>query len=261
MTLDQLARQARRQYMTQTNEVCPMHNKRLVVIKTPLHNDPYKVCPICHQENLEKENEILVSEKVKKLKRDKQLYFLNKFSLLDEELKNASFGNFQTLTKQQREDLENVKALARGYLKNGNYNLVLIGDTGVGKSHLARSILKAISDNTDQTVAFINVIDLFSKLKRDFDSTDYYIEKMAEVDLLVLDDVGSEKISDWATSILQSLFDKRKKTIITTNLEPEELLDVYGSRVHSRIFKGTGLGTTNEHVYRFHNTADQRMKL
>ena len=86
-----------------------------------------------------------------------------------------------------------------------------------------------------------------------------YIKRISEAEWLVLDDVGTEKVTEWSSGILYSILNKRTKTIITTNLAPEDIKGTYGKRIYSRIFKGTGYGSTNEHVYRFHSKQDKRM--
>ena len=107
----------------------------------------------------------------------------------------------------------------------------------------------------------INVVDLLAKIKEDFSLEAEYIRRISEAEWLVLDDLGTEKVTEWSNGILYSILNKRTKTIITTNLSPRDIMGTYGKRVYSRIFKKTGLGTTNEHVYQFKTQQDKRMML
>ena len=260
MSLEKTARQMRRQYMTTSDKYCEKHKRNYVTIQFP-NSKPFTVCEVCHREEQARQNEIKAQEQYEREQEQKRLYFLKDFSLMDDDLKNATFDNYQALTGEQKEDLKNVRNQIKGYIDGEEYNIVLIGDTGVGKSHLSYSALKGLSDYTKKMGLFINVVDLLAKIKEDFSLEAEYIRRIAEAEWLVLDDLGTEKASEWSNGILYSILNKRTKTIITTNLSPQEIKDIYGKRVYSRIFKKTGLGTTNEHVYQFKTQQDKRMML
>lgn len=260
MSLDQTARQMRQLYMTTSDKYCEKHNRNFVTIQLP-NSKPYTVCETCHREEQERQNSIKAQEQFEREQEQKRLYFLKDFSLMDDDLKSASFETYHAVTKEQKEDLKNVRSQLRGYLDGQDYNIVLIGDTGVGKSHLAYSALKALSDHTKKMGLFINVVDLLAKIKEDFSLEAEYIRRISEAEWLVLDDLGTEKVTEWSNGILYSILNKRTKTIITTNLSPQDIMGIYGKRVYSRVFKKTGLGTTNEHVYQFKTQQDKRMMI
>ena len=260
MSLEQTARQMRQLYMKNSDKYCDKHNRNYVTIKFP-NSQPYTVCELCHREEQERLNSIKVQAQYEFEQEQKRLYFLKDFSLLDDDLKSASFENYHALTKEQKEDLKNVRSQLKGYIDGLDYNIVLIGDTGVGKSHLAYSALKSLSDYTKKMGIFINVVDLLAKIKEDFTLEAEYIRRISEAEWLVLDDLGTEKVTELSNGILYSVLNKRTKTIITTNLSPQDIMGTYGKRVYSRIFKKTGLGTTNEHVYKFKTQQDKRMML
>lgn len=260
MNLEQTARQMRKLYMTPSDKYCDNHNRNYVTIKLPKGN-PYTTCEMCHREELEQKNAIKAQKQYEFEQEQKRLYFLRDFSLMDDDLKSASFETYHAVTKEQKEDLKNVRSQLRGYLDGQEYNIVLIGDTGVGKSHLAYSAIKALSEHTKKMGLFINIVDLLAKIKEDFRLEAEYIRRISEAEWLVLDDLGTEKVTEWSNGILYSVLNKRTKTIITTNLSPEDIMGTYGKRVYSRIFKKTGLGTTNEHVYQFKTNQDKRMML
>lgn len=260
MSLDQTARQMRQLYMTTANRYCDKHKRHYVTIQFP-NSKPYTVCEFCHREEQEQQNAIKAQEQYEREQEQKRLYFLKDFSLMDDDLKSASFDNYQASTREQKEDLKNVRSQLKGYLDGQDYNIVLVGDTGVGKSHLAYSALKVLSEHTKKMGIFINVVDLLVKIKEDFSLEAEYIRRISEAEWLVLDDLGTEKVTEWSSGILYSILNKRTKTIITTNLSPQDILGTYGKRVYSRVFKKTGLGTTNEHVYQFKTKQDKRMML
>lgn len=260
MSLENKARQMRKQYMTTSDKYCKKHQRNYVTIQFP-GREPYTVCEQCHREEQARQNEIKAQEQYEREQEQKRLYFLKDFSLMDDDLKNATFDNYQALTREQKEDLKNVRNQIKGYIDGEEYNIVLIGDTGVGKSHLSYSALKGLSDYTKKMGLFINVVDLLAKIKEDFSLEAEYIRRISEAEWLVLDDLGTEKASEWSNGILYSILNKRTKTIITTNLSPRDIMGTYGKRVYSRVFKKTGLGTTNEHVYQFKTQQDKRMML
>ncbi|MCE2281755.1 ATP-binding protein [Streptococcus thermophilus] len=260
MSLEQASIQMRKLYMKTSNQYCDKHQRQYVTIQLP-NSNPYTVCEICHLEELERLNSVKVQAQYEFEQEQKRLYFLKDFSLMDDDLRSASFENYHAVTKEQKEDLKNVRGQLKGYLDGLDYNIVLIGDTGVGKSHLAYSALKALSDHTKKMGLFINVVDLLAKIKEDFSLEAEYIRRISEAEWLVLDDLGTEKVTEWSNGILYSILNKRTKTIITTNLSPQDIMGTYGKRVYSRIFKKTGLGTTNEHVYQFKTNQDKRMML
>lgn len=248
--------------MKPLDKMCDKHNCRYVSMYIPdISSKPYETCPKCHLEEQGKQNEMKAQEQYEREQEQKRLYFLKDFSLLDDDLASATFQNFKALTREQKEDLEAVRSQLKGYLDGQDYNIVLIGDTGVGKSHLAYAALKALSDHTKKIGLFINVVDLLAKIKEDFSLESEYIKRISEAEWLVLDDVGTEKVTEWSSGILYSILNKRTKTIITTNLSPRDIMGTYGKRVYSRVFKKTGLGTTNEHVYQFKTQQDKRMML
>ena len=262
MSLDAQVGNMRRKYMKPLDKMCDKHNCRYVSMYIPdISSKPYETCPKCHLEEQAKQNEMKAQEQYEREQEQKRLYFLKDFSLLDDDLASATFQNFKALTREQKEDLKAVRSQLKGYLDGQDYNIVLIGDTGVGKSHLAYAALKALSDHTKKIGLFINVVDLLAKIKEDFSLEAEYIRRISEAEWLVLDDVGTEKVTEWSNGILYSILNKRTKTIITTNLSPRDIMGTYGKRVYSRIFKKTGLGTTNEHVYQFKTQQDKRMML
>lgn len=242
----------------QTKELCNKHDCYKVKIK----KTGSIICLKCGQEERQEFANKRGQEKYERNEEKKRLYYLNDFSLVDSELKQATFDNFKADNLNKKHDLERVKKEARNYLKGFDNNVVLIGDVGTGKSHLAFSAIKAISDYTKELATIINVVDLLAKVKQDFSLEAYYTgllsgnDKNDKIKFLVLDDLGTEKQSEWSANLIYSVLNKRNNTIITTNLTEDELKKRYGKRIYSRIFKGVG----QEHVYYFKNKNDERIK-
>jgi DNA replication protein DnaC len=103
--------------------------------------------------------------------------------------------------------------------------LVLVGDNGCGKTHLAVSIARHCLDEGVITL-FAVVPDLLDYLRATFapDAQEHYDEaflKMREAELLVLDDLGAEQSTPWANEklfqLLNHRYNARLATVITTN--------------------------------------------
>lgn len=131
-------------------------------------------------------------------------------------------------------------------------SVFITGDCGVGKTHKAVLVLRGFVRNTScdnfvapfrNTPVFVNVPELLIKIRSCFNSTskseEDMLQKYFNTKLLVLDDLGAEKTTDWA---LQSLYviinkrcDEKRQTIITSNLTLDEIKDKLSDRIASRI--------------------------
>lgn len=119
-------------------------------------------------------------------------------------------------------------------------NLSFHGNFGIGKSHLAKAIADEIIKKGFSAI-FISLPKLLRKVRGSYNnnsamSEDEIFNALEKVDLLVLDDLGAEKNTDWAQERVFDLLDSRqgKCTVFTTNFKPEHLLQMYGERDYSR---------------------------
>lgn len=122
-------------------------------------------------------------------------------------------------------------------------SMVLRGNTGCGKTHLAVATLK-IQSPSPYNSKFITAPDLLLKIRSSFSdgaaiSEGEIIREYSEIPTLVLDDLGAEKTSEYAITTLYIILDRRirecRKTIITTNLSKEEIEETFGARIASRL--------------------------
>jgi len=116
--------------------------------------------------------------------------------------------------------------------------LWLFGNTGTGKTTLAMLVSRHAIE-AGRTVAIYSLPRLLAEIRTTFDddaerSYVHLLDRLADVDLLHLDDVGAEKTSDWVLeqlyAIVNSRYEDEKSVIITTNLDRDEL----GEQIHER---------------------------
>lgn len=160
------------------------------------------------------------------------------FDKLDLNFYNQSglaFGG--TTYKQYMIDMvEEFKNLASNISKKP-FSLLLIGPTGTGKTFLARCIGAEVLKN-NKSVLYVNVNEYLNSLKPDYEGEPLKRYAIA-CDLFILDDLGTERDTDYTKTEINYIIDKRlndkKSTIITTNLVPDQIEEVYLSPTYSRL--------------------------
>jgi len=133
-----------------------------------------------------------------------------------------------------REQLDEWAAAPRGR------NLLLLGPVGVGKTRAAIAACRPAHDR-GLDVAFWPTVDLLDAM-RPSAAEQLEIADVADLDRLILDDVGVERSSDWTCERLDAVINRRwmddLPTVATTNLEPAQLEERLGERTYSRLVDG-----------------------
>jgi DNA replication protein DnaC len=215
------------------------------------------ICSLCGQEvepvflngkkflgkcqcEIESEQILKSEQKLREIQQNiiKELY---KSSMMGTRFLESTFDNCI-----KRPGTEKVISAATEYLKDWEHKkltgegILIFGGTGSGKTHIAAAIANEVIHKCS-TVVFVNVPDLLENMKISFKtgSTEDIIKSLEESDLLILDDAGAEKWSEWVEStlykIINNRYNNRKPLIITTNCNISELREKIGFRSWSRI--------------------------
>lgn len=124
-------------------------------------------------------------------------------------------------------------------------SLLLQGDAGLGKTFLASAIAGAVvaAQRTVVYFTFSEFMDLIRLQK--FEDEQVYrdgLQRLLDADLIVLDDLGAEKVTDFVAQELFNLINQRinrqKPMVASTNLRPDEVAEYYGERIASRLLFG-----------------------
>ena len=181
-------------------------------------------------------------KKLRMLEEEKKLELMQEFSRKVEKIirnskmskrnLNYKFDNFETNNSNKKvfNNLKNYsEKLVNGIEKKG---LILVGNNGVGKTHLACSIANKLIEN-GIPVIYGTLINLLAELRNSYD-TDNDISEMEiiklyeNVALLIIDDLGKEKPSEWGLeklfTIINSRYENNLPVIITTNYNQNSLV-------------------------------------
>ena len=214
-----------------------------------------EVCPRCACDNETKRLEDEVNDQYRHMRTHEAYDILDKQSVYqDETVKNATFENY-LLDEDQHEartHLQKVMQALEDYKQGYRFNLWLTGNVGVGKSHLAMSILKELR-TLHTSCVFIDVDQMLRMIRDSFNNKEskytenYFIELITSVDFLVLDDLGAETgnintdkaASDYTSRILRAIVNGRqhKSTLFTTNLSYKKIISVYDAKLADRMLK------------------------
>lgn len=172
------------------------------------------------------------------------------------EIKNCGIGKrFSGKTFSNYKKDRNLKAYKAcyEYAKNiekyigSGEGLFLSGGVGTGKTHLISGIIDYIARMKKRDwhykIIYITSVDLLSEIRMGFKNNEAQelVGNFEEADLLIIDDIGIEKITDWVNEIFYKIIDHRynemKPTIFISNLSDDELLAKLGERIVSRIYE------------------------
>jgi DNA replication protein DnaC len=145
---------------------------------------------------------------------------------------NLNFENFNSNSEN-----ELAIAIAKDYVNKNikskcTNGLIIMGESGVGKTHLAASIANKLIEN-DKIVLMGRLTTLLDMIKETFKdntkSENELIELYSNADMIIIDDLGTEKISNWTLEKLYTIIENRNENrlpiIITTRFDKQGLIE------------------------------------
>jgi len=160
---------------------------------------------------------------------------------IPERFKNIHFDDL-IVTENNKIVIDRLKKYALNFLNCKNSSILLSGKVGTGKTLLACLVLKEILKN-GFTGEITTTIDFLDNIKKCYNPNgnqeDVYISKLCNANLLILDDIGTEKITEWSYDRIYKIINYRyinkKATIFTSNCSIKGLYKHLDERLASRI--------------------------
>ncbi len=244
---------------------CEHCNKYIaaITVEVPQLRIKNKILPTCECVVEREEAKIREAQNFAKKREIEKLFSI---SNLGERFSKSTFESFL-----DRNGSETAYKVAVKYVKtfkewNGE-SLMLWGEPGNGKTHLAAAIVNELSKK-GYIVVFQSVPELLQRIRSTFNSENkenetQIMRALLECDLLILDDIGAEKTTEWVEEKLFNIIDGRYRkelpTLYTSNLEPKELKHQVGKRSYDRMVE-TSLTVKNEAASYRREIAKQRLQ-
>ncbi|HDU8571237.1 TPA: ATP-binding protein [Vibrio parahaemolyticus] len=155
------------------------------------------------------------------------------------------FTNYVTDNQGQRQAFSVSRRWVSEFLEGDSKNFIFSGSTGTGKNHLACAMANALMTR-NKTVLVITVAELMMKIRDKYNRQSnvteaQFLKYLSQVDLLVLDEVGVQRMNDHEALMINTIIDSRytneKATGILTNLKSDDLTQVLGARVMERLLE------------------------
>jgi DNA replication protein DnaC len=165
-------------------------------------------------------------------------------AVIPKKYRGASFDR-PPVTDMPGPQVQVVKRFVRQIDENldAGRGLWFYGTVGTGKTTLAMLVSRAALD-AGRSVAIYSLPRLLAEIRATFESDSEgsyvdFLDRLAAVDLLHVDDVGAERTSDWVLeqlyAIVNARYEDERSVTITTNLERDDLVEQIKERTVSRL--------------------------
>ena len=205
-------------------------------------NKPKKVPVMC---KCRAEEERLKKEQMQKEEEMRSIQRAKISSMMDDTFRTACFANYQIRNGNERH-LKVAKKYCIEFSKmyERNQGLLFWGTVGTGKSYTAACIANYLLEANTSVVmtSFVRILQEMQGFDREREET--FTNKLNSVKLLIIDDLGAERSTDYALEKVYGIIDNRyrakKPLILTTNLtlrQMQEATDIRYARIYDRIFE------------------------
>lgn len=179
---------------------------------------------------------------IKRQERERRINKMRKMGFPDAEMQRCNFdiddNQNPKITNAAKKYVENFKDI-----KRRGSGLLLFGNVGSGKTFIAACVANALIDRGYPCLV-TNFARLTNTISGMYDGKQAYIDGLNKFDLLVIDDLGSERETEYMGEIVHNIIDSRYRAnlplIITTNLTLDDLQkpsDVRKQRIYSRLLE------------------------
>lgn len=215
------------------------HTRKQMHIKTPGGNE-VTVTVIC---KCEKEAQDKAVEEKKMLEDFEKVKELRSASIIDDKFRGSSFDTC-TVLKDNARQIHLCKRYVAKFdeMYEKNQGLLLYGNVGTGKSHLAACMSNHLMAKLVPVYA-TSFVKLLEENPKNVDVPDI-IAKMGKAKLVLFDDLGAERNTSYALEMVYNLIDsryrQRKPMIVTTNLgldEMQKVQDIRLRRIYDRVLE------------------------
>ena len=167
-------------------------------------------------------------------------------ALTHQSFENFDFSLFSTEARDgllsPRENMERIYRLCKNYAEQFDQqskSLLFVGNTGLGKTYLSTAIAKKLLEQ-GKSVIYISAPELARRLEAArFKDEEGQLSQFIEVDMLIIDDLGTESRTPYTVGTLTDLIDQRirlnKPMLFSTNLNLEGIQKAYDERIVSRM--------------------------
>lgn len=210
--------------------------KQMRINRAPMKGSVVYILCRCEQEKRQAEE-----QRRKEEERKQRVDSMKRAGFLSVSMREWTFANDNGRNPQMK--------LAREYvnhwedMREKNIGLLLWGDVGSGKSYIAGCIANALL-NQEIMVRMTNFSAVMNDLSGSFEGRNAYLEKLSSCPLLILDDFGMERGTEYGLEQVYSVIDGRyrggKPLIVTTNLTLSELRnpqDTAHKRIYDRVLE------------------------
>lgn len=233
--------------------LCSIHGE---YIQTTYKNGRITKCPDCERENEEQRiaDENTKLKEAAEKRKSRRIDELLGNSGIPKRFQDKTFDNYQLSegNAKQEEVFNRVVAFSEEFKPSQEHSgrcIVMIGDTGTGKSHLACAVASHVIKEYGGTARFTSVSEI-NRLVREskgynarYSETEV-IEAFGNYDLLIVDEVGIQSGSDAESRALFDVFNARyqnmKSTIVISNLNQAQVREALGQRIFDRLKEGGG---------------------
>ena len=209
-------------------EVCPYcHGAGFVRLNVPVGHPQFGKAIACVCKRLE-----LQEQRLARLRRDSNLQHLRKMTF-------DSFIVRDDTSPEVRMSLQDALHVAREFAADPQGWLLITGHYGCGKTHLAAAIANARIER-NPSVLFVVVPDLLDYLRSAYAPNsiityDERFEQVRRIELLILDDLGTQNTTPWAAEKLYQILNYRYNAALPTVITTNQNLDDMDPRLSSRL--------------------------